>query len=254
MPKCLANDPRTWGADAIFQLTPDLKLHLAGYYKLPAEQTPFENCVAHNGSLIPVPGRDILVQAWYQGGLSVVDFTDAAHPHEIAYFDRGPVNGSRLVQGGQWSAYWYDGHIYGSEIARGLDVLELRPSEWLSQNEIDAAKLVRIETSNPSDQQRLAWPASAVVARAYLDQLRRDNGLPATELARTASALDAAEQLDGASRQRALQQLAKAIDKDARSAGDPARCRLLAGALHAMATSQTSAQASAPRRISAAEP
>ncbi len=254
MPKCLASDPRTWGADAIFELTSDHRLHLAGYYKLPAEQTPFENCVAHNGSLIPVPGRDILVQAWYQGGLSVVDFTDAAHPHEIAYFDRGPVNGSRLVQGGQWSAYWYDGHIYGSEIARGLDVLELRPSEWLSQNEIDAAKLVQIETSNPSDQQRVAWPASFIVARAYLDQLGRDNGLPASELTRTATALDAAEQLDGASRRHALQRLAQAISRDAHSAGDPARCRLLAGTLQAMATSQTPAQTSTLRRIPAAEP
>src|SRR5579862_2197068 len=161
-PRCRASDPKNWGADAIFTIGADKKLTLDGYYKLPAPQSDVENCVAHNGSLIPVPGRDILVQAWYQGGVSVFDFTDPAHAKEIAYFDRGPVDANRLLLGGDWSAYWYNGHIFGSEIARGLDVLALKPSEYLSQNEIDAAQAVRINTSNPSDQQRLVWTPSFV--------------------------------------------------------------------------------------------
>ena len=141
--RCRPNDPNKWGADAIFQLKDD-KLSIANYYKLPAAQGDTENCVAHNGSLIPVPGRDIEVQAWYQGGISVMDFTDAAHPFEIAYFDRGPIDPKMLVLGGDWSAYWYNGNIYGSEIARGLDVFELTPTKFLTQNEIDAAKAVRV--------------------------------------------------------------------------------------------------------------
>ena len=135
------NDPNKWGADAIFNLKDD-KLKFASYYKMPAAQGDTENCVAHNGSLVPVPGRDIEVQAWYQGGISVMDFTDAAHPNEIAYFDRGPIDPKMLVLGGDWSAYWYNGHIYASEIARGLDVFELTPTKFLTQNEIDAAKSV----------------------------------------------------------------------------------------------------------------
>ncbi len=141
--RCRPNDPNKWGADAIFNLK-DNKLSFASYYKMPAAQGDTENCVAHNGSLIPVPGRDIEVQAWYQGGISVVDFTDAAHPFEIAYFDRGPIDPKMLVLGGEWSAYWYNGNIYGSEIARGLDVFELTPTKFLTQNEIDAAKTVQV--------------------------------------------------------------------------------------------------------------
>jgi hypothetical protein len=228
-PKCLASDPRNWGADAIFTLDAKRTLHFTSYYKLPAPQSEFENCVAHNGSLIPVPGRDILVQAWYQGGMSVYDFTDAAHPQEIAYFDRGPVDGTKLVQGGQWSAYWYNGHIYGSEIARGLDVLELKPSQYLTQNEVDAAKLVEFTTSNPSDQQKLTWPASFVVARAYIDQLHRDTGLPADQLTRISSALDAAEHQQTRERHAALRSLAKEIAAAAKHAGDERRVRLLLG-------------------------
>ena len=142
--RCRANDPNNWGADAIFRLNDD-KLSFANYYKLPAAQGDTENCVAHNGSLIPVPGRDVEVQAWYQGGISVMDFTDPAHPFEIAYFDRGPIDPKILVLGGEWSAYWYNGYIYGSEIARGLDVFQLTPTQFLTQNEIDAAKTVRWE-------------------------------------------------------------------------------------------------------------
>src|SRR5438477_2724478 len=145
--RCRANDPIKWGADAVFTLQKN-KLSFASYYKLPAAQGDTENCVAHNGSLIPIPGRDIEVQAWYQGGVSVMDFTDAAHPVEIGYFDRGPLDPTVLILGGDWSAYWYNGHIYASEIARGLDVFELTPTKDLTQNEIDAAKTVRMTEFN----------------------------------------------------------------------------------------------------------
>src|SRR5690606_2255287 len=171
-PRCRETDRPEWGADAIFTLE-DRKLRHAGYYKIPAPQTDEENCVAHNGSLIPVPGRDIMVQAWYQGGISVFDFTDPENPVEIAYFDRGPMDASRLTMGGYWSAYWYNGYIYASEIGRGLDVFALTPSEHLSQAEIDAAKLVRFDEANLQNQTKLVWPASFEVARAYLDQLKR---------------------------------------------------------------------------------
>src|SRR5688572_6404807 len=137
-PRCRATDPANWGANAIFDIV-DKKLQLRGYYKMPAPQTETENCVAHNGSIIPVPGRDLMVQAWYQGGISVFDFSDPAKPIEIAYFDRGPVDEKQLVTGGFWSAYWYNGHVYGTEIVRGVDVFRLTPSEFLTQNEIDAA-------------------------------------------------------------------------------------------------------------------
>ena len=157
--RCRANDPNKWGADAIFNLK-DNKLSFASYYKLPAAQGDSENCVAHNGSLIPVPGRDIKVQAWYQGGISVMDFTDAEHPVEIAYFDRGPIDPNMLVLGGDWSAYWYNGHIYASEIARGLDIFELTPTKFLTQNEIDAAKTVRVAEFNVQNQERIEWPRS----------------------------------------------------------------------------------------------
>ena len=150
-------------------------MELAGYYKLPVPQTSTENCVAHNGSMIPVPGRDIMVQGWYQGGLSVMDFTDPANPFEIAFFDRGPVSAEALFSGGYWSTYWYNGHIYGSEIARGTDVFRLAPSEHLSQAEIEAAELVMVDELNPQHQERMDWPDAVPVAQAYLDQMVRAN-------------------------------------------------------------------------------
>jgi hypothetical protein len=180
--RCRANDPNKWGADAVFNLKDD-KLSLAGYYKMPAAQSDTENCVAHNGSLIPIPGRDIEVQAWYQGGVSVMDFTDTAHPYEIAYFDRGPIDPKKLILGGEWSAYWYNGYIYGSEIARGLDVFQLVPSKYLTKNEIDAAKLVRVNELNVQDQQQISWPSDLTVALAYVDQLERSQALPANQIA-----------------------------------------------------------------------
>jgi hypothetical protein len=190
--RCRPNDPSKWGADAVFRLE-DNKLHFSNYFKLPAAQGDTENCVAHNGSLIPVPGRDIEVQAWYQGGISVMDFTDAAHPVEIAYFDRGPIDPHMLVLGGEWSAYWYNGHIYASEIARGLDILELSPGKFLTQNEIDAAKTVRVAELNVQNQQRIEWPAQLVVAKAYLDQLERSQALPADQIASLRQAIQKAE-------------------------------------------------------------
>jgi hypothetical protein len=190
--RCRPNDPNKWGADAIFHLKDD-KLSLAGYYKLPAAQGDTENCVAHNGSLVPVPGRDIEVQAWYQGGVSVVDFTDAAHPFEIAYFDRGPIDTKMLVLGGEWSAYWYNGYIYGSEIARGLDLFELTPTTFLTQNEIDAAKTVRVAQLNVQNQQKIEWPDKLVVAKAYLDQLTRSLALPVDQIASLQKAIGDAE-------------------------------------------------------------
>ncbi len=174
-PKCRAADPMEWGADAIFTLE-NRQMRFKSYFKMPAAQTPQENCVAHNGSLIPIPGRDVMVQAWYQGGISVFDWTDAANPVEIAFHDRGPVNAAAMESGGSWSVYWYNGVIVSSEIARGLDIFELTPSTYLSQNEIDAARSVRLDHFNAQGQQRFVWPATFALARAYLDQLERSRG------------------------------------------------------------------------------
>ncbi len=233
-PRCRATDKMTWGADAIFTLD-KRKMTLAGYYKLPVPQDTTENCVAHNGSIIPVPGRDIMVQAWYQGGISVFDFTDAAHPKEIAFFDRGPMDSTKLYLSGFWSSYWYNGHIYGSEIGRGLDVLDLKPSEHLTQNEIDAAKLVRFDELNVQNQPKYVWPASFVVARAYLDQLSRDNGLASDRTASIAAELDRVEKLSGRQQHAALHQLAARISRDARNAGNASKVRALAGAVKSLA-------------------
>src|SRR5713101_7910223 len=189
--RCRANDPNKWGADAVFRLKDD-KLSFANYYKLPSAQGDTENCVAHNGSLVPVPGRDIEVQAWYQGGISIMDFTDAEHPVEIAYFDRGPIDPKMLVLGGDWSAYWYNGHIYASEIARGLDIFELTPTKFLTQNEIDAAKAVRMSEFNVQNQERIVWPRQLVVAKAYVDQLERTQALPAAQIAGLRKAIEGA--------------------------------------------------------------
>ncbi|HEY1951812.1 MAG TPA: hypothetical protein VGG76_03310 [Gemmatimonadaceae bacterium] len=233
-PRCRATDKPTWGADAIFTRSGN-DLKTAGYYKLPVAQTDQENCVAHNGSLIPVPGRDIMTQAWYQGGVSVFDFTDPAHPKEIAYFDRGPMDSTKLLLGGDWSTYWYNGHIYASEIDRGLDVLDLKPSDQLSQNEIDAAKLVHFDVFNPQNQPKLVWPASYSVARSYLDQLVRENGLPAARTSAISRDLSRAERLKGASEKRALTQLAARIDRDQAASSDPARVGSLAASVRELA-------------------
>ncbi|HEX8724962.1 MAG TPA: hypothetical protein VF737_06215 [Gemmatimonadaceae bacterium] len=231
--KCRATDPLDWGADAIFTIKGD-QLTRTAYYKIPDAQTVNENCVAHNGGLVPVPGRDIMVQGWYQGGISVFDFTDPAHPKEIAYFDRGPNDSTKLVIGGFWAGYYYNGYIYGSEIARGLDVFKLTPTADLTQNEIDAAALVHFDRYNPQDQPKLVWPAAFPVARAYLDQLVRDNGLPADRTTAVKTALDDAEKLSGAKRADALKTLGAQLDKDAATATDAAKVRLLAGVVNDM--------------------
>ena len=233
-PKCRATDKPEWGADAIFTVA-DRKMQFRSYYKLPAAQTSFENCVAHNGSLIPVPGRDVMVQAWYQGGISVFDWTDAAHPREIAFFDRGPVDSTRMAGGGSWSAYWYNGVIVSSEISRGLDIFELAPSPFMSQNEIDAAKSVRFDYFNTQGQQKFVWPASFAVTRAYVDQLERSNGLSTARISAVRQALAGAEQASGGARKSALTQLATQLDADARGSKDAAKVRSLAGAVRELA-------------------
>jgi hypothetical protein len=233
-PKCRASDRPQWGADALFTIA-NGALTFQGYYKLPAPQTSQENCVAHNGNLIPVPGRDIMVQGWYQGGVSVFDWTDPAHPVEIAFFDRGPMDSTKLEPAGSWSAYWYNGLIYSSEIARGLDILELQPSALLSQNELDAAKLVHLDSQNVQDQQKIVWPASVVVARAYVDQLERSHGLAAGRIAAVRTALTAGERKTGSARKAAFTTLATQLDRDAATAADGGKVRTLAAAVRELA-------------------
>jgi hypothetical protein len=241
-PRCRAADPVNWGANAVFDVV-DRKLRFAGYYKLPAPQGEQENCVAHNGSLIPVPGRDIMVQGWYQGGISVFDFTDAAHPIEIAFFDRGPLDTKDLILGGYWSSYWYNGQIYATEIARGVDVFRLLPSEWLSKNEIEAARQATVADLNVQQQHRVTWPASSVVALAYVDQLTRNRAILATRADAIRAALArvdrirTARQRGAASTLGELNTLAKQLDEDARGASgrDATRLQALAATLRGRA-------------------
>jgi hypothetical protein len=235
-PRCRVIDPPNWGANAIFNIV-NRKLVFEGYYKMPAIQTDQENCVAHNGSLIPVPGRDIMVQGWYQGGVSVFDFTDSAHPFEIAFFDRGPLDEKDLYTGGYWAAYYYNGHIYGSEIARGIDIFGLKPSEFLSQNEIDAAALVKHDQLNVQRQGKNTWPAVPVVARAYLDQLNRSKGILPGRATAVATALGKIDKLKSAANARELDSLATQIQSDAgrATAGDKARLTALATTLKGIA-------------------
>src|SRR6266849_1474733 len=220
--RCRPNDPNKWGADAIFRLK-DEKLTFANYYKMPAAQGDTENCVAHNGSLIPVPSRDIEVQGWYQGGVSVMDFSDPAQPFEIAYFDRGPIDPKMLVLGGEWSAYWYNGYIYGSEIARGLDVFQLTPTKFLTQNEIDAARTVLVADLNVQNQQKIEWPAKLIVAKAYVDQLSRSQALPASRIAQLEKAIRSAERSQmSKSNMAKLKGMAPSLEKSAAAAKTPA--------------------------------
>jgi hypothetical protein len=206
-PKCRATDPKEWGANAIFTVE-NRQMVFKSYYKLPAPQTALENCVAHNGSLIPIPGRDVMIQAWYQGGISVFDWTDPSNPKEIAFFDRGPVDSTRMGAGGSWSAYWYNGAIYSSEISRGLDVAELTPSEFISRNEIEAAKTVHLDYFNAQGQPKLAWPPSFALARSYIDQLERSKCVSADRISAVRQTLTAAESASGAQRRDALTQAA----------------------------------------------
>jgi hypothetical protein len=234
-PKCRASDPKEWGANAIFTIE-NRQLRFGSYYKIPTVQTSNENCVAHNGSLIPIPGRDVMVQAWYQGGISVFDFTDAKNPREIAYFDRGPVDSTRMAMGGSWSVYWYNGSIVSSEIARGLDVAELVPSEFLTQNEIDAAKTVKLPYLNAQSQPKLEWPPSFPLARAYVDQLERNKCLSTTRIAAVRQSLAAAERLTGRQKADALTVLSSQIGGDVSGSCDRPRVQMLQKAVKDMAT------------------
>ncbi len=234
-PKCRATDPVEWGANAIFTLE-NGKMQFKSYYKIPEPQTPQENCVAHNGSLIPIPGRDVMVQSWYQGGISVFDWTDPSNPVEIAYHDRGPVNPDRMVMGGSWSVYWYNGALVSSEIARGLDIFELTPSEYLSENEIAAAGTVKLDYLNAQMQPAFVWPATFVLARAYVDQLERSEALSADRIASLRENLAAAENASGAARQEALTLLSDALDGEADDSGNAAKVRMLAGTVRDLAT------------------
>jgi hypothetical protein len=236
-PKCRATDKHEWGADALFTINND-KLQFQSYYKMPAPQTKFENCVAHNGSLVPIPGRDVMIQSWYQGGLSLFDWTDVAHPKEIAFFDRGPVDSTRMASGGSWSVYWYNGVMVSSEISRGLDIVELVPSAFISQNEIDAAKSVKFDYLNTQGQRKFEWPASFALSGAYLDQLERSHGLAADKIATDRTALKSAEQASGSSRSAALTQLATQIDADASGSSDASKVQKLSASVKALAGAQ----------------
>jgi hypothetical protein len=234
-PRCRDTDKPEWGANALFAIE-NGKMVFKSYFKIPAPQTSFENCVAHNGSLIPIPGREVMVQGWYQGGITVFDWTDPSKPKEIAYFDRGPVDGTRLVMGGSWSVYWYNGLIVNSEIARGLDVFELLPNGLLSQNEIDAAKTVQFDYLNAQEQRKFVWPASFAKARAFLDQLERNSGLAADRISAVRTELATAEKQSGRAQQQALRRIATQLNADARRASDAPKVRMLSTAVTELAT------------------
>jgi hypothetical protein len=236
-PKCRDTDPYEWGANAIFTIE-NGEMVFQSYYKLPAVQTEQENCVAHNGSLIPVPGRDVKVQGWYQGGISVFDWTDPQNPVEVAFFDRGPLHAERMISAGSWSVYWYNGVIVNSEIARGLDILELTPSPLLTRNEIDAANTVRLEYFNPQGQPRFEWPASFALARAYLDQLQRDNGLDHAAIRDARQALATAEARSGRARRDGLLRLSSRLHEMGPGADDAHKVWTLAEAVRELASAE----------------
>ena len=251
-PMCQSNSMMEMGGNTVLTIGANRKYTQHAYFKIPAAQTAEENCVSHNGGLIPVPGRDIMVQGWYQGGVSVMEFTDPDDPRELAYFDRGAIDppaaasndsaaaqpaGSRASRsiGGSWGAYWWNGLIYSSELDRGLDILELLPSDQLSANELAAAKLVRFEQYNPQAQPKITWPAAFAVVRSYLDQLVRSQGLAAERTTAIAKALDTAEAQTGAARRQTLEQLAAQVEKDAPRAGDRERVRAMGAAISELA-------------------
>jgi hypothetical protein len=234
-PRCRDTDKPEWGANALFTIEKN-KLVFKSYYKLPAPQTSLENCVAHNGSLIPIPGREVMVQGWYQGGISVFDWTDVSKPKEIAFFDRGPLDATRLVSAGSWSVYWYNGLVVSSEIARGLDIFELLPSGLITQNELDAARTVRWDYLNTQEQRKIVWPASFAKARAFLDQLERSNGLAAARVTAVRGDLAAAEKASGSARQAALKNLATQLNAEAAKSSDQPKMRMLTDAVRELGT------------------
>jgi hypothetical protein len=248
-PNCQATNMLEMGGNTTLTISADRKFTQHAYFKIPSAQTAQENCVSHNGGIVPVPGRDIMVQGWYQGGVDVIDFTDPDHPFEIAYFDRGPVDAppapgdtanaavtrGRGTIGGSWGAYYWNGLVYSSELARGFDILELLPSDKLSANELAAAKLVRLTEYNPQSQPKIEWPAAFPVVRSYLDQLVRDNGLSAARTTAISKALAAAEKQSGAARRKSLSALATTVDRDASGAKDAARVRAMSAAIKELA-------------------
>lgn len=250
-PMCQATSMMEMGGNTILTIDSKRKYTQHAYYKIPTAQTAQENCVSHNGGLVPVPGRDIMVQGWYQGGVSVMEFTDPDHPRELAYFDRGPIDPpptgevqatettdgrrTRGTIGGSWGAYWWNGLIYSSELDRGFDIFELVPSDQLSKNEIEAAKLVRLEQYNPQSQPKIVWPAAFPVIRSYLDQLVRGNGLASARTTAIASAIDAAEKQSGSERRNALNALAAQVDKDVAGAKDAERVKAMSAAIKDLA-------------------
>ena len=233
-PKCRADDPMEWGANAVFTIE-DGEMVFQSYYKMPAAQSDQENCVAHNGSLIPIPGRDIMIQGWYQGGISLIDWTDPSNPVEIGYHDRGPMNPDQMEMGGSWSVYWYNGLIVNSEIIRGLDIFELVPSDLLTRNEIDAANSVVLTQLNSQGQPIFEWPATFALARAYLDQLERWHGMTAPQIAAARASLDSAESASGSARRDALGALAATLSEAAPGADDSAKVEKLIDAVQRLA-------------------
>ncbi len=246
-PMCQKTSMLEMGGNTTLTITADRKFKQGAYFKIPTAQSAQENCVSHNGGLIPVPGRDIMVQGWYQGGVDIIDFTDPNKPYEIGFFDRGPadappaggdtasVSRSRGTIGGSWGAYYWNGYIYSSEMARGLDVLELVPSDKLSANEIAAAKLVTFTEYNPQSQPKIVWPAAFPVVRSYLDQLERDGGLASARANAIDKALSTAEKASGAARKSALQLLARQVDGDVAGAKDGAKVKAMAQAIRDLA-------------------
>ena len=219
-PKCRAEDPMEWGANAIFSIDDDNKMVFESYYKMPAPQTEQENCVAHNGSMIPIPGRDIMVQSWYQGGISVFDFTDPDKPIEIAFHDRGPVSADEMASGGSWSIYWYNGVLVNSEISRGIDIFQLKPSQYLTENEINASRTVSLNQFNPQGQVQFEWPSSYALAHAYLDQISRNREMSVDEISAARQSLKEAESRSGRSQTRMLNDLAERIESQTESSSD----------------------------------
>ena len=233
-PKCRAGDPMEWGGNAYFTIE-NRRMRFQSYWKLPAPQTSLENCVAHNGSPVPIPGRDVMVQGWYQGGITVFDWTDPNDVYEIAFHDRGPLDSLRMRSAGSWSVYWYNGLIVSSEIARGLDIFQLVPSAHLTQNEIDAARTVRLDYLNAQGQPQFVWPASFALSRAYVDQLARSNGLSTPRLIQVRDALTAAERASGNTRRNALERIAGELNGEAATSSDAPKVRLLVQSLRDLA-------------------
>lgn len=234
-PKCRETDPAEWGANAIFSIE-EGKMEFQSYFKIMAPQTGTENCVAHNGSLIPIPGRDIMVQSWYQGGINIIDFTDPENPVEIAFHDRGPISEEQMEVGGSWSIYWYNGLLVSSEMARGLDIFELVPSDFVTENEIAAANTVKINYFNPQGQPKFDWPSSYALVRAYTDQLERNRELDQHTLQRIRSGITEAEGARGSEKTRLLNALVSEVENRAGASSNNEKMSKLVDALNDLAS------------------